>query len=91
MTDPQTKAWLDDMFTYGGANVYGPSQLKEEIDTAGEWAKRFRTKFEHVLTERTLSAAKYEVRTEVSFDTDAELFEYLEKLYQYLFYDGTQP
>jgi len=91
MVDLRTKAWLDDMFIYGGGNVYGPPQLKEETDARGEWAERFRSNFEHVLAERQLTALEYEDRTEVSFDTDAELFEYLEKIYQYLFYEGPQP
>ncbi|MBO9466565.1 hypothetical protein J7443_15075 [Tropicibacter sp. R15_0] len=91
MIDPRTKAWLDDMFIYGGANVYGPSQLKEEIDAAGEWANRFRANFEHVMKDRTLTAEEYEARTEISFDTDSEMFEYMGKLHQYLFNNGVHP
>ncbi len=91
MVDLRTKSWLDDMFIYGGGNVYGPPQLKEATDARGEWAERFRSNIEYVLAKRELTALEYEDRTEVSFDTDAELFEYLEKLYQYLFYNGVQP
>ncbi|MBC56352.1 MAG: hypothetical protein CL814_05400 [Confluentimicrobium sp.] len=89
--DLRTKALLDDMFMYGGGNVYGPRQLKEGIDARGEWAQRYRANFEHVLAERTLSAAEYEDRTEISFDTDDELYDHLSKLHRYLFFDGPIP
>lgn len=91
MVDLRTKAWLDDMFVYGGANVYGPIQLKEEADNSGEWAKRFRANFDYVLAKRTLTAFDYEDRTEVSFDTDAEFFDYLTSLHGYLYSNGPMP
>ena len=91
MVDLRTKAWLDDMFAYGGANVYGPSQLKEEIDSLGEWAERFRANFDHVLAERTLTALDYENRTEVSFDSDEEFYGYLSSLHRFLYADGPMP
>jgi hypothetical protein len=71
MVDLRTQAWLDDMFIYGGGNVYGPPQLKEATDTRGEWAGRFRSNFERVLAERKLTALEYENRTEVSLTSDA--------------------
>ncbi len=56
MIDLRTQARLDDMFIYGGGNVYGPPQLKEATDTRGEWAERFRSNFDRVLAERELTA-----------------------------------
>ncbi len=91
MVDLRTQAWLDDMFIYGGGNVYGPPQLKEATDTRGEWAERFRSNFDHVLAEKTLTAAEYEARTEISYDTDVEFYEYLLKLYRFLFSSGPMP
>lgn len=91
MVDLRTKAWLDDMFIYGGGNVYGPPQLKEATDTRGEWAGRFRSNFERVLAERKLTALEYENRTEVSFDTDGEFYDYLLALHDFLFSNGPMP
>lgn len=91
MVDLRTKAWLDDMFIYGGGNVYGPRQSKEEIDVRGQWAERFRSILDHVLAEGQLAALEYEDRTEVSFDTDVEFYDYLAKLYRFLFSDGPMP
>ena len=91
MVDLRTKAWLDDMFIYGGGNVYGPPQLKETTDMRGEWAGRFRSNFEHVLAERKLTALEYENRTDVSFDTDAEFYDYLLALHDFLFSKGPMP
>lgn len=56
----------------------GP-RLKEEIDARGEWAERFRSNFDHVLAKRGVTASKYEVRTEISFDTNVEFHDYLAK------------
>lgn len=91
MVDLQTKVWLDDMFIYGGTNVYGSRQLKEAVDAHGEWSRRYRANFEHVLAERTLTAAEYEARTEISFDTDADFYDHLSKLHRYLFFGGPIP
>lgn len=74
--DQRTQAWLDDMFIYSGGNVYGPNQLKDEIESRSEWSKRFRRDFEHVLAERTLTAIDYERRTDIYFDSDEEMFLY---------------
>lgn len=91
MIDLRTKAWLDDMFIYGGGNVYGPPQLKEATDTRGEWAERFRANFDHIIAERTLTALDYENRTEVSFDSDEEFYSYLLSLHRFLYADGPMP
>lgn len=91
MVDLRTKSWLDDMFIYGGGNVYGPPQLKEATDARGEWAERFRSNIEYVLAKRELTALEYEDRTEVSFDSDADLHAYLLRLYDYLYRSGPFP
>lgn len=91
VVDLRTQAWLDDMFIYGGGNVYGPPQLKEETDARTEWAERFRSNFDYVLAKRELTALEYEDRTEISFDTDAEFYAYLGRLFDYLFKNGAFP
>jgi len=91
MVDLRTQAWLDDMFIYGGGNVYGPPQFKEATDARTEWAERFRSNFDHVLAERRLTASEYEDRTEISFDNDVEFYDYLAKLRRFLFSDGPMP
>ena len=70
---------------------FGPPQLKEEIVARGEWAERFRSNFDHVLAERELTGSAYEGRTEISFDTDDEFYDYLSKLHRFLFSDGPIP
>lgn len=91
MIDLRAQAWLDDMVFYSGGNAYGYPQLKEVVGRGGEWSDRYRRNFDHVLAERKLTASEYENRAEVSFDTDAELFEELSKLYLYLFQNGPYP
>lgn len=91
MVDLRTQAWLNDMFIYGGGNVYGYPQLKKAVETRGEWAARYRKNLNHVMAERTLTALEYEDETLVSFDTDAELYDELSKLNLYLYFDGPYP
>lgn len=73
------------------ATYMAPPQLREEIDARTEWAERFRSNFDHVLGQRGLTALEYEDRTEVSFDTDVEFYDYLAKLHRFLFLDGPMP
>lgn len=89
--DMRTRAWLDDMFLYCGANVYGPDKLKDELSVPSEWRAQFRRNFEHVLGTKTLTAKDYERRTDIEFDSDDELFAYLRKLYNFLFAAGPYP
>lgn len=91
MLDSRTQAWLDEMVFYSGGNAYGYPQLKEAVGCNGEWSDRYRKNFDHVLAERKLTALEYEKRAEVNFDTDAELYQELSKLYLYLFQDGPYP
>jgi hypothetical protein len=79
------------MFLYCGANVYGPDELKERLSRPTEWSERFHRKFEHVLEMRALTAKDYELRTDIDFDSDDELFIYLRKLYDFLFAAGPYP
>jgi hypothetical protein len=86
--DLRTQAWLDDMFLYCGANVYGPDKLKEELAWSSEWAERLRRNFDHVLKNRSLTADDY---ADIEFENDEMLFAYVEALRDFLFLDGPYP
>lgn len=89
--DLRTEAWLDDMFLYCGANVYGPDRLKEELAWSSEWSERLRRNFDYVLENRSLTADDYARRTDVEFENDEALFAYVEALRDFLFADGPYP
>ena len=83
--DLRTQAWLDDMFLYCGANVYGPDKLKEELGWSSEWSERLRRNFDYVLENRSLTAE------DIEFENDEALFAYVEALRDFLFSDGPYP
>lgn len=89
--DLRTQAWLNDMFLYCGANVYGPDKLKEELAIPSEWSMRFRRNFEYVLEKRSLTADDYARRTDIDFEDDEALFYYLKALRDFLFLGGPYP
>ena len=89
--DLRTRAWLDDMFLYSGANAYGPDKLREELSHVSEWGERLRRNFEHVLERKTSTAKGYARRTEIAFESGEALFVYLQNLYDFLFAAGCYP
>lgn len=89
--DLRTQAWLDDMFLYCGANVYGPDKLKEELGWSSEWSEHLRWNFDYVLENRSLTADDYARRTDIEFENDEALFAYVEALRDFLFSNGPYP
>ncbi len=89
--DLKTQAWLKDIGLYCGANTNDPARLKEISAERTEWSDRLKRNFEHVLTERNVTALDYENQTDVSFDSDSDLHAYLHRLYDYLYRSGPFP
>ena len=89
--DLRTQAWMKDIGLYCGANTNDPARLQEISAERTEWSVRLKQNFEHVLTERNVTALDYENQTDVSFDSDADLHAYLHQLYDYLYRSGPFP
>ena len=91
MCDLKTQAFLQDIMLYCGGNTNDPAKLRERALVNSEWSARLKRNFHHVLAQRTVTASSYEDKTDVSFDTDSELYAYLNRLYDYLFKNGAFP
>ena len=76
---------------YCGGNTNDPAKLRESTLVSSEWSECLKRNFHHVLAQRTVTAPSYEDETDVSFDTDTELYAYLGRLYDYLFKNGAFP
>ncbi|MFG3225393.1 hypothetical protein ACGF07_11535 [Kitasatospora sp. NPDC048194] len=67
--------------------AYGTlARVKETIRSAS-WCEDVQQRFERMLAERNMTRGEYCELTWIDFETDEEMYEYLEKLHAYLFLD----
>ncbi|MFJ2190925.1 hypothetical protein ACIOJE_23845 [Kitasatospora sp. NPDC087861] len=62
------------------------ASLKGTIRSAS-WCDDVQQRFGRMLAERNMTRGEYCENTWIDFDTDEEMYEYLEKLHAYLFLD----
>lgn len=87
MVDLETQTCLKDIELYCGGNTNDHVKLKEIIAIPSEWSERLKRNIGRVLVDRPLTALDYEKHV----DFDAEMYTYLQRLYDFLFDDGTFP
>lgn len=80
-------------FAYGylNANHFDPETVKQSLGRKPEPDRRLRAQFKQVLDERPYTFETWEDLTAVSLDTDEELYDHLQRVYQYLFHEGSYP
>ncbi|MEM7212576.1 MAG: hypothetical protein AAF479_11905 [Pseudomonadota bacterium] len=65
--------------------------IRAKLDAKPEFRASIEEKFRRVLENRPLSAQEWEDGNNVDFDDDAELYEYLKRVYLFLFEAGPWP
>lgn len=75
----------------GNLLSYDPDGLKAELDEKPKLRALVEERFRWVLENRPFSAQEWEDRNNVDFDDDAELQEYLKRVYLFLFEAGPRP
>jgi len=80
------KTYLNSEMAFG----YLPNVRSTIAASVPEWGESIRREFQQVLAERSISAAEYCDMTWVEFESDDALYEYLGKVFDYLFGGGDQ-
>ncbi|MER5867342.1 hypothetical protein [Kitasatospora sp. NPDC002040] len=80
------KTYLNSEMAFG----YLPRVRSTIASSAPEWGESIRREFAQVISERPLSVAQYCDMTWVEFESDDALYEYLGKVFEYLFVGGDQ-
>lgn len=70
------------------ANNFDPDFIKKTLGQKPIGEKKLKEQFLRVLKERPYTFETWEDLTYASYDTDEELYEDLQKIYNYLFLDG---
>lgn len=73
------------------ANHFDPERAKQNLGRKPEPDRRLRAQFARVLTERPYTFETWEDLTAVSLDTDEELYDHLQHVYDYMFNEGGYP
>ena len=89
--DFKIRAWLNEISLYCRRHTYDPDKLKRRLAVPTEWSQKPRANFDHVVEGRTLGTKDYERETDIDFETDEKLFDYLGALKAFFFDDGPFP
>lgn len=85
------KPWLETMCFYCSSELYDLDRLKSYI--AGNPGQRefIQDKSRQILDERSFTAADWEKEMNFSHESDDDLYQFLNALYQFLFANGAYP
>ena len=75
-------------YWYLNANHFDPESRKQSLGLKPNSDRILREQFKRVLVERPYTFETWEDLTVVSLDTDEELYDHLQRVYDYLFNDG---
>ncbi|MER7843480.1 hypothetical protein ABTZ03_05955 [Kitasatospora sp. NPDC096077] len=65
-------------------------RLKQTVTGLPNWSERLRKLFDELLTERTATRGEFCDHTFIEFETDEEMYAYLEEVRAYLFLGATE-
>jgi hypothetical protein len=83
--------WLETMFLFCSSEVYDLDSLKSYVSKGGQPQREFKRKYEEVLAARPFSAKDWEKEMNFSHENDADLYDFLSALYEFLFRNGPYP
>lgn len=87
---PEVATLLD---LYCHANNFDMGKFKHQVQVE-KWRERhptFKDDFQRVILERLVTMDEHVGLTEIDFDTDDELFEHLQKIFDCVYADGPDP
>lgn len=78
-------------YWYLNANHFDPERRKQSLGLKPDSDGKLKEQFKLVLEEQPYTFETWEDLTAVSWDTDEELYDHLQRVYQYLFHEGPYP
>lgn len=87
---PEVAAMFD---SYGHVNNLDMDKFKRQLQVE-KWQRlrpSFKEDFQRVIRDRLITMEEHARLTDIDFETDDELFEYLQKIFDYLYKDGPYP